>query len=220
KDAQSRPIVPKMGIDADLALGANDTPYSIVNTKGQGWHYEKQIVSAEASACLRCHRMGSGIWTEDWISRLDGTDSSWVGITTNKYNQAAHRYWMPTDQVFDTDAQWQASTFSVALNFIKSCGQNSTNPACIWKEIPTKLAGDDAGGALRNPVSLPDDELAKQATTIIGMNKNARSKVCSECNAGNQSKLRDWQLYTDAALTSCLKNMFDSGTATTEKKEN
>ena len=60
KDAQGSPIVPKMGIDPDFAIGANDTPYAIVNLDGQHWTQEKQLVSAEANACLRCHRMGGG----------------------------------------------------------------------------------------------------------------------------------------------------------------
>ena len=219
KDAQGRPVVPKMGIDADFALGANDMPYSLVNAKGQGWQYEKQIVSPEANACLKCHRMGSGRWTESWISRLGGTDSSWTNLTTAAYNVPAHKYWMPTDQVFDTETQWSESPFAAALSFIQSCGDNPSNPACIWKEIPTKLAGDDAGGALRNPVSLPDDELAKQATTLLGMNKNAPSQVCAECHAPNQTTLRDWQERTDTAMATCLKNTTDGGVATTEKFE-
>jgi hypothetical protein len=57
KDEQGRPVVPKMGYDEDLDLGYNDAPYSIVNSAGQGWSMPKQIVSAEAGACLRCHRI-------------------------------------------------------------------------------------------------------------------------------------------------------------------
>ncbi len=220
KDAQGRPIVPKMGIDPDLAIGANDTPYALINAKGQGWKMEKQIVSAEANACLKCHRMGGGRWTESWITRLEGTDSSWTGITTAAFNQASHKYWMPPDTAFDTEAQWSASPFAAALTFIKSCGDNPSNPACIWKDVPATLASDDAGGALRNPVNLPDDELAKQATTIIGMNKNAPSQVCSECHAANQTTLRDWQMKTDTALSTCFKNTTDGGVATTDTKDN
>src|SRR3569833_1483845 len=37
KDAQGNPVIPKMGIDPDFAIGANDTPYSIVNLHGQNW---------------------------------------------------------------------------------------------------------------------------------------------------------------------------------------
>lgn len=220
KDPQGRPIVPKMGIDSDFAIGANDTPYHIVNTKGNGWTMPKQIVSAEANSCLRCHRMGDGRWTKDWLSRLDGTDSSWTGLTTSAFNMSKHKYWMPPDVAFDTEDSWSQSTFKTALSFIKGCGDNPMGPGCIFKEIPKSVAGEDAGGALRNPVSLPDDELAKRATTILGMNKDTPSQVCAECHAANQTTLRDWQMKTDTALTTCLKNTTDGGVATTEKKEN
>jgi len=220
KDAQGRPIVPKMGIDQDLAIGALDTPYSIVNTKGQGWKMPKQIVSQEANACLKCHRMGNGRWTDEWLSRLEGSDSTWNGLVTDAFLASKHKYWMPTDVAFDTEEQWSTSTFKTALSFIKGCGDNESGPGCIFKDVPTSVAGEDAGGALRNPVSLPDDELAKQATTLIGMNKNAPSQVCSECHAANQTTLRDWQEKTDTAMSTCLKNTTDGGVATTEKKEN
>ncbi len=219
KDAQGRPIVPKMGIDADMAIGANDAPYSLINAKGQGWKMPKQIVSPEANACLKCHRMGDGKWTGDWLTRMEGTDSAWTNITTDSFLAAKHKYWMPTDQVFDTEAAWTQSTFASALTFIKGCGDNASNPACLFKEVPTSIAGEDAGGALRNPVSLADDALAKQATTIIGMNKDAPSQVCAECHAANQSTLRDWEMKTDTALETCLKNTSDPGVATTEKQE-
>jgi len=220
KDPQGRPIVPKMGIDPDLAIGANDTPYSLINAKGQGWKMQKQIVSTEANACLKCHRMGDGRWAKEWLSRMDGTDSSWTGITTAAFNMSKHKYWMPTDQVFDTDAQWASSVFGTALTFIKNCGDNPSAAGCIFKDVPTKLAGDEAGGALRTPVSLADDTLAKQATTIIGMNKDAPSQVCAECHAANQTTLRDWQMKTDTAMGSCLKNTTDGGVATTDKQSN
>jgi hypothetical protein len=220
KDAQGRPIVPKMGVDPDFALGANDTPYALVNLRGQNWRMEKQIVSAEANACLRCHRMGGGQWATSYLSRLDGTDSSWTGITTDKFNEAAHKYWMPPDstQSFNSDAEWTNSEFSKALKFISSCGSNSTNAACIWQDVPTTLGGGGGNGKLRNPVMLPDDELAKQATTLLGMNKNAPTQECSECHAANQTTLRDWQDKTDGAVASCLAAT-DGGEQANEKYE-
>ena len=219
KDAQGRPIVPKMGIDADFALGANDTPFALINQRGQGWQMEKQLVSQEANSCLKCHRMGAGQFTTDWISRLDGKDTAWNGITTAAFNAPAHRYWMPPDVAFDTEAQWTSSVFASALEFIRNCGNNPSTSTCIWKDVPTKLGGDNIGGALRNPVTLGDDELAKQATILIGMNKNTPSQVCAECHAPNQTTLRDWQQKTDAALGACLKNTSDGGVPTTAKEE-
>jgi len=204
-DANGRPIVPKMGIDPDLALGANDTPYSLVNLRGQGWTMPKQLVSAEANACLKCHRMGDGRWTDDWLERLEGTDTSWNAITSEKFRESHKKYWMPPDTNFTSDAMWDTSDYKKALDFIQDCGSNPTNAACVWRDIPSQIGGDTGGtGKLRNPVDLPDDELAKQATTLIGFNKNAPSTVCAECHAPNEPTLRDWQARTDTALGSCL----------------
>jgi hypothetical protein len=205
KDAQGREIVPKMGVDPDFSIGANDTPYSIVNLHGQHWTQEKQIVSAEANACLRCHRMGGGQWAQSYLTRLDGTDSAWTGITTATWNRPEHKYWMPPDQSFADDATWSNSEFAKSLRFISSCGANPSDPSCIWQDVPTELGGDTGGnGKLRNPVSLADDDLARQATTILGMNKNLPSQECAECHAPNDTTLHDWQDKTNTALATCL----------------
>jgi Bacterial pre-peptidase C-terminal domain len=202
KDAQQRPIVPKMGVDPDLALGANDTPYAIVNLAGQHWRQEQQLVSSEANACLRCHRIGAGQWANGYMTRLEGTDSSWTSITTDLYNQPAHKYWMPPDTSFPTETSWSQSDFARAAKFIEGCGSNPSS--CTWQDIPHSPGDAGSGGKLRNPVNLPDDELAKQATTIIGMNKNAPSQECAECHAPTQSTLQDWSAKSDAALSNCL----------------
>ena len=217
KDQAGRPIIPKMGIDADLALGALDTPYAIVNLKGQGWKMPKQIVSPEANACLKCHRMGDGRWADGWLERLEGTNAAWKNITTDKYNQPEHKYWMPTDVLFTTEAQWTGSEYAKALDFIQACAANPTGAGCVWRDVPTSLGGGEGGGRLRNPVTLPDPELAKQATTILGMNKTAPTQVCAECHAPNQTTLREWQTKTNEALAGCLKDS-DSGVPREVKK--
>ena len=218
KDSQGNPIIPKMGLDPDFAIGANDSPYSIINLKGQGWKQEKQLVSAEANACLRCHRMGAGVWANSWLDRLQGTDTAWTAITTDLWNQPGHKYWMPTDVAFDTDANWTTSEFGKALQFIRKCGATPTDPACIWQDIPQSLGEVIGGnGQLRNPVTLGDDALAKQATTLLGMNKNAPSQECAECHAPNQTTLRDWQDKTDVATATCL-NTTSGGTPHTDNQ--
>jgi hypothetical protein len=219
KDGAGRPIVPKMGIDPDLALGALDTPYSIVNLKGQGWSQPRQLVSPEANACLKCHRMGDGRWTKDWLGRLEGTDASWNGITTEKFLQGQHKFWMPPDQTFLTDAAWDASEAKAALDFIQGCGDNPSAAGCVWKDTPTSPGGEAGGGKLFNRVNLADGELAKQATVILGMNKNTPSQVCAECHAPNQTTLRDWQEKTDAALNGCLAAT-DGGEPREDKETN
>jgi hypothetical protein len=206
KDANGRPIVPKMGVDADLALGSNDAPYAIVNRRGQGWTMPKHLVSEQANACLKCHRMGDGRWADSWLERLEGQDSSWLGITTDKGNQAINKFWMPPDHSYNSDAEFASSDAQQALDFIQACAANPSGAGCIWKAVPEDLGGNDSGGKLRNPVTLGDDELAKQATTLLGMNKNAPSQVCAECHAPNQTTLRDWQEKTDTAVGDCLKD--------------
>ncbi|MBA3464279.1 MAG: PPC domain-containing protein [Deltaproteobacteria bacterium] len=207
KDSNGRPIVPKMGVDPDFAIGANDIPYAIVNRRGQGWTMEKHITGDSAAACTKCHRMGSGEWADSYLSRLNGTDTTWVGITTAHGNKAEHKYWMPPEHNYTTDAQWQASPEKKALEFIQSCNSNMANPACGWKDVPETLGGAASGGKLRNPVTLSDDELAKQATTILGMNKNVQgNKICSDCHTANTTTLNDWQDKTDGALAEALKD--------------
>jgi hypothetical protein len=219
-DANGRPVVPKMGVDPDMALGANDVPYAIVNLKGQGWRMPKQLVSAEANACLKCHRMGDGRWSDDWLERLEGTDSSWTNITTAKGRESHLKFWMPPDTNFTSDAMWDASEYKKALDFLQDCSKNPTNAACVWRDIPTTLGGETGGtGKLRNPVALPDDALADQATTLLGFNKNHPSTQCAECHAPNQSTLRDWQDKTDAGVAACLSDT-EGGTPKEERFAN
>jgi hypothetical protein len=134
-DAQGHPVVPKMGVDPDFAIGYNDAPYSIVNAKAQSWTMEKSLVSPEASACTKCHRIGSGRWL-DWVSRLDGSDSYFKGVTTDAYLQFAKLHWMPPDLAAEnlTEANWADSKYAKAINFIKACGQNAS--ACRFSPIP------------------------------------------------------------------------------------
>jgi len=211
KDTNGRPIVPKMGVDADFAIGANDTPYAIVNRRGQGWTMPKQIVSQQANACLKCHRMADDRWSDEWLTRLDGTDATWTGITTDHGNTPGNKYWMPPDHAFASDAEWQASESKAALNFIQACGANPTGAGCEFKEVPETLGSAVTGGKLRNPVTLADGELAKKATEILGFNKNTPSQVCAECHAPNELTLRDWQEKTTTAEASCLKDADATG---------
>ena len=211
KDANGRTIVPKMGVDPDFAIGANDTPYAIVNRRGQGWTMPKQITSEGANACLKCHRMGNGEWAQSYLDRLDGKDTAWTAITTAFGNQAANKYWMPPDHSFASDTEWNASAEKRALELIVACAKAPTTAGCTWVDVPESLGSATTGGKLRNPVTLSDDALAKQATTILGFNKNAPTSQCSECHAPNQVTLRDWQAKTTAAETTCLKDANAAG---------
>ncbi len=210
KDANGRPIVPKMGIDPDFAIGANDMPYAIVNRKGQGWTMPKQITGEKANACLKCHRMGNGEWATSWLERMNGTDSAWNNITTAFGLKPENMYWMPPEHAMTSAADWNASEFKTALEFIQTCAR-STSAECGWKDVPETLTSAETGGKLRNPVTLSDDALAKRATELLGFNKNTPSKVCSECHAPNETTLRDWAEKTEIAEETCLKDADNAG---------
>jgi hypothetical protein len=220
KDQNGRPVIPKMGIDPDFAIGANDTPYAIVNRKGQGWTMPKHIVSDAANACTKCHRIGDGRWAKSWMTRLEGTDTAWTGITTNHGNKAENKYWMPTDHVFASDTEWNASPAKAAIDFIQGCASNPSGAGCDWKPVPESLGGADAGGRLRNPVNLSDDELAKQATTLLGMNKNALKNNCTDCHVGNLATLEDWREKTEHAEETAFKGADAQGEAVNTTSSN
>lgn len=212
KDQNGRPVIPKMGVDPDFALGANDTPYAIVNRRGQGWTMPTQIVSAEANACLKCHRMSSNDrWSKDWLTRLNGTDAGWTGITTDEGNKTENKFWMAPDHTYASQAEWDASDAKRALEFIQACSSNPTGAGCVTKPVPETLGSTEGGGRLRNPVDLTDDALADRASTIIGFNQAAPSQVCAECHSPNALTLRDWQDKTTAAVAGCLKDADATG---------
>ncbi|HVK78036.1 MAG TPA: hypothetical protein VM734_32235 [Kofleriaceae bacterium] len=57
---------------------------------------------------------------------------------------------------------------------------------------------------LRNAVSLPDSELATQASNLLGI---GGSKNCDRCHALTRDRLRSWESETAAATASCLTNL-------------
>ncbi|HJZ86712.1 MAG TPA: PPC domain-containing protein [Polyangia bacterium] len=201
KDAQGRSVVPKMGEREDFPIGANDSLYSIVNLAGQGWTMPQQLTSPEANACLRCHRIGSGQWLE-WASRLDGTDNAFLSKTTPTYQQFRNLHWMPPDLAGLTEATWAQSAFGRALAFIKGCYINRA--ACQFAPLPRQQPGGGGGGNLRNPVGLPDGELALRALQILGANVASSSNRCNECHSLTRNNLRTWRDLTDTAVATCL----------------
>ncbi len=56
---------------------------------------------------------------------------------------------------------------------------------------------------LRNPVSLPDDQLATQAAALLGQGGPMR---CNQCHALTRDRLQGWLTESNAAVSSCLTN--------------
>jgi hypothetical protein len=205
-DQNGDPVVPRMGIDEDFALGYADAPYTIVNTQGQGWTMPKVLVSPEAAACTNCHRIGDGEWTDGWIDRLVGEDSAWTNITTEAYRSFAHTFWMPPDMDGLDQETWADSDFGRAVKFIQNCGRDPSS--CQWAELPTEPFGED--GELP-AIELEGEALARAAGAVLGADVQdpscpggqCASPRCAECHSLSPAAMRRWLDYTDHAWNDC-----------------
>ncbi|MEM7608371.1 MAG: hypothetical protein AAF411_23700, partial [Myxococcota bacterium] len=144
-----RPVVPRMGVHEDFALGWADAPYDLVARdrvcQGSrcGWEMPQHLVSEEAAPCTRCHRIGDDVWARDWLRRLepnaDGTgtdDAAWNQQLTAHGLEFNTYAWMPPEIEGLDAATWHGSELGRAVDFIQNCSQNRDDPACIWEDLP------------------------------------------------------------------------------------
>ncbi|MCC7535259.1 MAG: hypothetical protein IT379_03555 [Deltaproteobacteria bacterium] len=211
-DANGDPVIPRMGVHEDFALGFNTAPYSIVNLTAQGWTMPRQLTSPEAAACTRCHRIGDGRWADDWLRRLEATDSSWTQLTTPAYRRFEHAFWMPPEVDGLDETSWPQSDFGRALDFIQQCADNPMAEGCRWEEIPSDpLAGGDDGLPV---IDLTGPDLAREALVILGANVvtgddprcpggNCATRRCAECHSVSRGGLRRWLELTRTAWQGC-----------------
>jgi hypothetical protein len=207
------PVVPKMGVDEDFALGFNDMPYSIVNLQGQGWTHPDQLVSQEAAACTQCHRAGYDRWAKEWMTRMESTDSAWTAITTPAYQQFEHAFWMPPDLEGIEPTGWANSEYGRAMDFIQMCGADRSNPACQWAPVPATQVFEPGEPVT---VDLEGQALAIEAAKIFGADVRDASdprctgpegscatRRCAECHSTSRNGLRHWLELTQHAWDTC-----------------
>ncbi len=199
KDANGRSVVPKMGEDQDMPIGANDAPYYLVNQRGQNWRVIDSLTSPAVAACTKCHRMGKGGEWQQWVTRIEQTDASWENIVTDHGKKFENARWMPTDLSGLTAATWASSPYATAIAEIKRCGQSSD---CASEKIPTAPGGNtDGNGRLRNPVTLSDSTLATRAVGILA------ASGCKDCHTSSRTTFRKWADQTAEAEGQCLANL-------------
>jgi hypothetical protein len=226
KDERGDPVLPKMGIRDGFVQGFNEGPYSLVNLEGQGWTMPKHLVSEEAAACTKCHRIGDGRWAQRWLSRMEGQDTRWNDLHTERGLKFEHLYWMPPEMEGIDEATWPETEFGKALDFIQSCAPPSTTfaaggtlpveevaEACEWVDLPTEqqayvgepvttdLQGKDlamaALKALGSNVLDPNDPLC------TGEDGSCETRRCSECHSVGQGGLKHWRKLSATANTTC-----------------
>jgi hypothetical protein len=82
-----------------------------------------------------------------------------------------------------------------------ACGQDAAGPDA---EPPPDAA---VPPAFRNPVDLPDDELATRALQLLGAPVPGADRNCNICHGLTRARLRDWADLSAAALTGCLTDL-------------
>ncbi len=211
-DQNGDPVVPKMGVNQDFTLGFNESPYTILNTEGQGWTMPQHLTSPEAAACTQCHRIGNGEWASSWINRMDGTDSSWTGITTPAYHEFEHVFWMPPDLDGLDATTFPDSDYGRAMAFIKMCGQGGS-AGCQWEALPSAQLTDPGEPP---PIDLEGFDLALASAKILGANAmdlgdarctgadgSCATRRCAECHSTSRQGMRHWLDITEQAWGTC-----------------
>ena len=164
------------------------------------------LVSPEANACTRCHRIGSHRWARDWIDRLAGEDTQWNNKTTAEYLKFEHKFWMPPDLEGYDEETWPQSPEAQAIKFIQNCGQHPDE--CEWEELPSEPSYD--GGELPT-IELEDEALALASAKILGAEARDAScpdgdcstRRCAECHSLSENALKRWLKLTDDAWKDC-----------------
>lgn len=80
-----------------------------------------------------------------------------------------------------------------------ACGDNKSAPDTV--DAPT-------APVFRNPIALPDDELALAALQLLGAQvPGAREASCNTCHGLTKPRLRYWGMLSDAAFATCLTDL-------------
>ena len=97
----------------------------------------------------------------------------------------------------------------VVVIAIAGCGNpHEATPDAFVPPIDAPMAP-----VFRNPVNLPDDQLATEALKILGANISGASLNCDGCHGMTRQRLSYWRALSDVAMEKCLTDM---SVATTE----
>jgi len=146
KRSNGKPVVPMMGFDPDFAISWLEAPYYVVNMDAQGWTIPKQLVSDEVGPCITCHRAGGDTWMRsfaNWTTGavagggpISGGDSYWNKITDSTKADFTKSHYMPMRLDGVDAASWDQSQWKKAVDHMNKCNANSSDPSCIWADVP------------------------------------------------------------------------------------
>jgi len=100
---------------------------------------------------------------------------------------------------------------SIALSFAACSGGSGGSDPVDAALLPIDAAIDASPPidafvipTLRNPVELPDAQLAQQAATLLG---TGATMNCNQCHALTRERLRGWAAQSAHAVTTCFSNV-------------
>ena len=93
---------------------------------------------------------------------------------------------------------------SLAISFLVACGGGGGTDV----DAPPMIDGPPTTApAFRNPVNLPDDELALAALRLLGANVTGAEQRCQECHGLTRQKIRYWRAISDTSMATCLTDL-------------
>ncbi len=99
-------------------------------------------------------------------------------------------------------------TLVLVLLFAACGGSSATTPPDAAPAEADAALDAPVAPVFRNPVSLPDDELALQALQLLGAGvTGAQPNSCNGCHGLTRQHLRNWRVLSDTAMTSCLTDL-------------
>ncbi len=98
---------------------------------------------------------------------------------------------------------WILSVVSV-VSISAACGGSS---AVVEPDAPPPEPDAEVAPTFRNPVTLPDDELATKALELLGADVLGARQSCNECHGVTRQHLAYWRALSDTSMTSCLTDL-------------
>ena len=80
---------------------------------------------------------------KDFAKWSTGTGDEYFSNITDYGKKFEESHWMPPRKDGLTEANWATSKYGKALEFMKKCADNESDPACLWAPVPR--------GAFNNP---------------------------------------------------------------------
>ena len=107
---------------------------------------------------------------------------------------------------------------ALLLCFVVACGgSHAADPDAAVAIDATPMLDAAVAPVFRNPVALPDDQLARQALGILGADVAGATPTCSGCHGLTRQQLRYWGALSDTAMTHCLTDLAVSSPASAQQ---